>query len=388
MIIISQLASLDDINKIKDDKNKDYLGLEATMDIYKEILKETLDGKKTITELIHKFIYDNMYLLKITCFFPDEECKTYNTIGKKHEKGHLYYIFYSDQTPDAGVHGFITNSKYVILTNPDEFIWDKDDNNLDNTDINEDYLCDNTTETDKIFINKILKYFHSHYEGERIIDEDGDEVLQNTNEYWKNFTLVNNDEKDEKNYTAFNKNDKRIIGLISELVFSGIPNPYYPDTSMYRGFTKNKCPFNNFEKDINKKSFTIGLWDDNTMENYNIDDSGYYMYEFIIKGTDLILKNHVMWFEDDTEYDDHNIKNIYQELWILIKKDYKINQWIVKFVENIYNYLFNKLEYLCENCHKLCDKDEVKKNCDICNKWLCETCSIIIHDSRARDIYS
>jgi len=381
MIIASQLATLDDINKVEDDKNEDYLGLEATMDIYKEILEETLDGKKTITELIHEFGYDNMYLLKISCFFPDDKCEY--LLG--HGKGHLYYIFYSDQTPDAGIHGFITDNDYKILTIPDKFIWDKDYNNLDNTDISEEDLCDNTTETNTIFINKILKYFHSHYEAERRIDKNGDEILHNTNEYWKYFTLVYTDEKDEKNYTAFNKNDKRIIGLISELVFSGIPNPYYPNTSTYRSFTKNKCPFNNFEKDINKKLFTIGLWDDNTMDNCNIDDSGYYMYEFIIEGTDLILKNHEMWFEDDTEYDDHNIKNIYKELWILIKTDYKINQWIVKFVENIYNYLFNRLEYLCENCHKLRDKDEVKKNCDSCNKWLCETCSNIIHDSRARD---
>lgn len=217
MIIISQLATLNDINNINQEKNENYLGLEAYVDIYEELLEETLDGKQTIDELIHQITNNNIYLLKITCFFPDKECKTYHTINRKSLKGYCYYIFYSDQTPDAGIHGFITNNDYKILTIPDEFIWDKDDNNLDNTDIYEDYLCDNTTETDKIFINKILKYFHSHYEGKRIIDEDGDEVLINTNEYWKNFTLVNNDEKDKNNYTTFNKNDKRINNLINTL---------------------------------------------------------------------------------------------------------------------------------------------------------------------------
>ena len=338
------------------------------MDIYKKMLEETLDGKKTITELIHKFSYDNMYLLKITFFFPDKECKTYNTIGEKHEKGHLYYIFYSDQTPDAGVHGFITNSEYVILTIPDEFIWDKDDNNLDNTDIYEDYLCDNTTETDKIFINKILKYFHSHYEGKRIVDEDGDEVLINTNEYWKNFTLVNNDEKDENNYTIFNKNDKRINNLINTLVCHNFLKDI--DYKNEKEIIINKEEFI-FSFNKHEESFTFG-WYDSTYQSGSTE----FWYTFKMNNDKINLTYQYI-SDKDKEYD---IKDAYEQLWNKVINEHVMKDWLSKFFNEIEKYINCEI---CDMCHKKI-LDEKTIYCNICKQYQCDTCNIICHDSRCR----
>lgn len=318
MIIVSELTTLDDINKIEDDKNEDYLGLEATIDIYKEILKETINGKKTIDELIHKFNYDNMYLLKISFFFPDEKCNTYYTINKKHIKGYLYYVFYSDQTPDAGVHGFITNNDYIILTIPDEFIFDKDNNNLDNTNIYEDYLCDNTTETDKIFINKILKYFHSHYK-KNIINKNEDEVLINTNEYWKIFTLVNNNEK--------NINDKRIDNLINTLVcYDFLKDIDYKN--------EKKLIINNeefiFSFNKQEKNFSFG-WYDNKYESKSTE----FLYTFKMNHNKINLINQYI----SDNHKDFDIKYIYEELWNKVINKYIMKDWLNIFFNEIEKYI-------------------------------------------------
>lgn len=331
MIIISQLATLDDINKIEDDKNEEYFGLEATIDIYKEILEETLDGKKTITELIHDFIYYNMYLLKITCFFPDEECKTYNTVGKTYEKGNLYYIFYSDRTPDAGVHGFITNKQYKLLTDPDEYPdrWCED-----NYEGFEHIFTEDVLEDDKKYLHQIYKYFDSNYQAvTRIDSDDGEEYVDgNTDEYFNVFTLYKKNNEEDDWYKIF-EDDKRISSLIENMILYDVFKNY---KGTYTSIKINKLDYC-LEKYKDDNSFSFGWWSDNTMENAGLVENGVteFCYTFKMNNDKINLTNQYI-SGGDKKYD---IKEAYEQLWNKVINEHVMKDWLSKFFNEIEKYI-------------------------------------------------
>ena len=175
MDIESTLATKSDIEKLDD--------MNDMISEYDDMLDDVLEGEP----LIDKRIFDQ-YVLKI-------KVSVNNT---------TYYIFYCDREPDAGIHGFITNSNYHILTDTYYYeFWE-------NSEWNEDagwWIGTHLKDADKANIKEIHKWFHTHY---------GEEDMCHTDEYWKIFTLM---KEEEDNWYKFNENDDRFKELMATLIF-------------------------------------------------------------------------------------------------------------------------------------------------------------------------
>ena len=202
--IISKLVTLSDIEQICTNWGEYVLpGHDLTDDIYYylEMLADYKNGTCSFSDMFKQF-KQNRYILKIIFIFSDNV---------------KYYMFYTDEEPDGGIDGFITNNKYKVL---------EDWGSLAE-------FTDEVLEEDKKYLLQINKYFDTHYEGKTKIDSDDEDGK--TDEYFEVFTLLRPDEEeDEKGWFKIVEDDKRIIDLIEYMktddadnALNNINNKYY-----------------------------------------------------------------------------------------------------------------------------------------------------------------
>lgn len=315
MEINSELATLEDTTKLLQN------GSDTFWDVihsYHELLNDLLTNYINIY-LFYNNISNNNYVLKITITF----------------KNKCYYIFYSDKEPNDAIDGFITNSNYELLTDPNNTIFYNDYNNNNNID---QYLIKNIDDIDKKYISQIRTYFLLHYSNYSTVDSNGHYSETNTDEYFKYFTLYSNI-VNTKLYKIYYDNI-RLDTIINSFIFNKFKE--------YIKNNNNIIIFNNLEYyfniNHNNNCFTIGSW-----KNYNIihkiesNNSFNYMfrnniysdnnkkfniiYHFVISESNINLVNY-----SENYYE---INNNFKLLWNNIKVNNSIYNWIILFVKNI-----------------------------------------------------